>query len=87
MQQSMFVMWFCLLVVILMSGLFTPITSMPEWAQLITLFNPLRYFMEVMRMVYLKGSGFVDLLPQLGILLLFVVVFNIWAVLSYHKNK
>ena len=70
-----------------MSGLFTPITSMPEWAQLITLFNPLRYFMEVMRMVYLKGSGFVDLLPQLGILLLFVVVFNIWAVLSYHKNK
>ena len=60
---------------------------MPEWAQLITLFNPLRYFMEVMRMVYLKGSGFVDLLPQLGILLLFVVVFNIWAVLSYHKNK
>ena len=80
-------MWFCLLVVILMSGLFTPITSMPEWAQLITIFNPLRYFMEVMRMVYLKGSGFVDLLPQLGILLLFVVVFNIWAVLSYHKNK
>lgn len=87
MQQSMFVMWFCLLVVILMSGLFTPITSMPEWAQLITIFNPLRYFMEVMRMIYLKGSGFVDLLPQLGILLLFVVVFNIWAVLSYHKNK
>lgn len=33
MQQSMFVMWFCLLVVILMSGLFTPISSMPEWAQ------------------------------------------------------
>ena len=87
MQQSMFVMWFCLLVVILMSGLFTPISSMPEWAQIITRLNPLRYFMEVMRMVYLKGSGFVDLLPQLGILLLFVVVFNIWAVLSYHKNK
>jgi ABC-2 type transport system permease protein len=56
MQQSMFVMWFCLLVVILMSGLFTPISSMPEWAQLITRLNPLRYFMEVMRMVYLKGS-------------------------------
>ena len=50
MQQSMFVMWFCLLVVILMSGLFTPISSMPEWAQLITRLNPLRYFMEVMRM-------------------------------------
>lgn len=32
MQQSMFVMWFCMLVLILMSGLFTPISSMPEWA-------------------------------------------------------
>ena len=87
MQQSMFVMWFCLLVVILMSGLFTPISSMPEWAQLITIFNPLRYFMEVMRMIYLKGSGFFDLLPQLGILLLFAVVFNSWAVISYRKNN
>ena len=87
MQQSMFVMWFCLLVVILMSGLFTPISSMPEWAQIITRLNPLRYFMEVMRMVYLKGSGFFDLLPQFGVLLFFAVVFNSWAVISYRKNK
>ena len=87
MQQSMFVMWFCLLVVILMSGLFTPISSMPEWAQIITRLNPLRYFMEVMRMVYLKGSGFFDLLPQFGVLLFFAVVFNSWAVISYRKNN
>lgn len=87
MQQSMFVMWFCLLILILMSGLFTPISSMPEWAQWITRLNPLRYFMEVMRMVYLKGSGFFDLLPQLGILLFFAVVFNSWAVVSYRKNQ
>lgn len=87
MQQSMFVMWFCLLVVILMSGLFTPISSMPEWAQMITRLNPLRYFMEVMRMVYLKGSGFFDLLPQFGVLLFFAVVFNSWAVISYRKNN
>lgn len=40
MQQSMFVMWFCMLIFILMSGLFTPISSMPEWAQLITYLNP-----------------------------------------------
>lgn len=87
MQQSMFVMWFCLLVLILMSGSFTLVSSMPEWAQWITRLNPLRYFMEVMRMVYLKGSGVVDLLPQLGILLFFVVVFNSWAVVSYRKNQ
>lgn len=87
MQQSMFVMWFCLLVLILMSGLFTPISSMPMWAQVVTWFNPLRYFMEVMRMVYLKGSGIIDLLPQLGILLLFAVMANSWAVMSYRKNQ
>lgn len=87
MQQSMFVMWFCMLIFILMSGLFTPIGSMPEWAQMITRLNPLRYFMEVMRMVYLKGSGFVDLLPELGVLLFFAVVFNSWAVISYRKNQ
>lgn len=87
MQQSMFVMWFCMLILILMSGLFTPISSMPEWAQVITYFNPLSYFMQVMRMVYLKGSGFMDLLPQLGVLLLFAVVFNTWAVVSYRKNQ
>ena len=87
MQQSMFVMWFCLLVVILMSGLFTPISSMPEWAQAITVFNPLKYFIEAMRMVYLKGSGLVDLLPEIGILSLFAVFFNSWAVISYRKSR
>ena len=85
MQQSMFVMWFCMLILILMSGLFTPIRSMPGWAQVITVFNPLKYLMQVMRMVYLKGSGMTDLLPQLGALLLFALVLNIWAVRSFKK--
>lgn len=86
MQQAMFVMWFCMLILILMSGLFTPISSMPEWAQAITVLNPLKYLMQVMRMVYLKGSGFADMLPQLGALLAFVLFFNIWAVQSYRKR-
>lgn len=85
-QQAMFVMWFCLLILILMSGLFTPISSMPVWAQFVTYLNPLKYFMEVMRMVYLKGSGFMDLFPQLGALAAFALFFNIWAVASYRKN-
>ncbi|MCM0220521.1 ABC transporter permease [Bacteroides fragilis] len=86
MQQAMFVMWFCMLILILMSGLFTPVRSMPEWAQWITMLNPLKYFMQVMRMVYLKGSGSIDLLPQLGALLAFALFFNIWAVKSYRKS-
>lgn len=52
---------------------------------MITVFNPLKYLMQVMRMVYLKGSGMADLLPQLGALLAFALVLNIWAVKSFKK--
>jgi ABC-2 type transport system permease protein len=50
---------------ILMSGLFTPIESMPAWAQVLTDFNPIKYFVEVIRIVMLKGSSFQDILPQI----------------------
>ena len=87
MQQAMFVMWFFMLVLMLMSGLFTPISSMPQWAQWITAFNPLKYFMQVMRAVYLRGSTMSELLPQMGVLLAFALFFNVWAVKSYRKSK
>lgn len=87
MQQAMFVMFFCLIILMLMSGLFTPIASMPEWAQIITLFNPLKYMMEVLRTVYLKGGGFSDLVTQLWALIGFALLFNIWAVISYRKKS
>ncbi len=87
MQQAMFVMWFCMLTFILMSGLFTPISSMPQWAQCITYANPLRYFMEIMRMVYLKGSSLTDILPQLGTLAIFATVLYLWAIVSYKKQQ
>lgn len=86
MQQAMFVMFFFLIILMLMSGLFTPIASMPRWAQAVTLFNPLRYMMQVMRMVYLKGSTFSELLPQLWALIAFALFFNGWAVWSYRKR-
>jgi len=87
MQQAMFVMFFFVLIIILISGLYTPVSSMPKWAQYITAFNPLKYFMEVMRAVYLKGSGMRELLPQFFALCGFAVFFNVWAVLSYKKSQ
>jgi len=87
MQQAMFVMFFFMLIIILLSGLFTPISSMPRWAQIITSINPLKYFMEVMRAVYLKGSSMKELLPQFFALFGFAVVFNTWAVMSYRKSR
>ena len=86
-QQAMFVMFFFMLIIILLSGLFTPVSSMPRWAQMITAFNPLKYFMEVMRAVYLKGSSMKELLPQLFALCGFAVVFVGWAVMSYRKSS
>ena len=87
MQQAMFVMYFFLLIIILLSGLFTPISSMPRWAQALTTVNPLKYLMEVMRAVYLKGSSMKELLPQFFALCSFAVAFNIWAIISYKKSS
>lgn len=85
-QQAMFSAFFFFIIFALMSGLFTPISSMPEWAQTMTLFNPLRYAVEVVRSVYLKGSGLVDLLPQFGAVVGFAILFNVAAILAYKKN-
>ncbi|MDR1557569.1 MAG: ABC transporter permease [Tannerellaceae bacterium] len=86
-QQAMFTAFFFLIIFALMSGLFTPIHSMPRWAQQITLFNPIRYFVEVMRMVYLKGSTLADLRTHFLIISLFALVFNALAIIGYRKNN
>ena len=85
-QQAMFIAWFFMVIFILMSGLFTPIESMPKWAQILTEFNPIKYFVEVMRMVMLKGSDFMDILPQLLKTLLYALIMNGLAVWSYRKT-
>ena len=86
-QQAMFLAIFFLIIFFLMSGLFTPVSSMPKWAQVITWFNPVRYFIEVMRLVYLKGSGLRAILPQLFTLIGFAVALNSLAILSYRKKS
>jgi ABC-2 type transport system permease protein len=60
-QQAMFIAWFIMVIFILMGGLFTPIESMPQWAQNLTLTNPIAYFIKIMRMVLLKGAGWKEI--------------------------
>lgn len=86
-QQAMFTAFFFFIIFLLLSGLFTPISSMPEWAQVLTRFNPVRYLVEVMRMVYLKGSSLADMSGHFVIICLFALFFNVLAVLSYRKNS
>jgi ABC-2 type transport system permease protein len=85
-QQAMLISFFLMIVFILLGGLYTSIDSMPYWAQLITRVNPLAYFVEVIRMVVLKGSGFGDIWRQFLTILLFGLVLNAWAVLNYKKR-
>lgn len=85
-QQAMLISFFMMMIFVLMSGLYTPIDSMPEWAIWITRFNPVSYFIEVMRMVVLKGSSLADISNNLLIVLGFAIVLNTWAVLSYRKR-
>jgi len=84
-QQAMFVAWFFTVIFILMSGLFTPIESMPQWAQNITLLNPIRYFVEIIRMVMLKGATFSDISRPFFMIACYAFVLNGIAVWSYKK--
>ena len=84
-QQAMFVAWFFTVIFILMSGLFTPIESMPQWAQNLTLLNPIRYFVEIIRMVMLKGATFSDISRPFLIIVCYAFVLNGIAVWSYKK--
>jgi ABC-2 type transport system permease protein len=86
-QQAMFIVFFFMMLFIMLSGLYTPIDSMPEWAKWIAAFNPLKHFMVVMRSVYLKGSNPLQLMNDLLALIGFAVFFNTWAVISYKKKN
>jgi ABC-2 type transport system permease protein len=85
-QQAMFVTFFIVMIYLLMSGLFTPIRSMPEWAQWITQVNPVKHFIEIMRAVLLKGAGVGDVLKPLGALAVFGVVVLSLAVRQYGRR-
>jgi ABC-2 type transport system permease protein len=87
MQQAMFVMWFIMVCMMLLSGLFTPVRSMPNWAQTLTLINPLRYFIEAMRTVFIKGGDFYAIFIPTIALSTFAVIMDTWAVISYKKNR
>jgi ABC-2 type transport system permease protein len=87
MQQALFVTFFFVIIFQLMSGLLTPIRSMPEWAKWFTVIIPPKYFIHAIRLIYLKGSTFSNLATDFFALLGFVCFFSSWAVWSYKKSQ
>lgn len=87
MSQSMFLTLFIVLVFVLMSGLLTPIDSMPFWAQCATYAIPPRYFIDIIRSVYLKGAFISELWMDYSALVIFSLLTNAVAIATYTKHK
>jgi len=85
-QQLMFVAFFFMITFILMSGVFTPQESMPLWAQKVNILNPVAYFMRVIRMVLLKGSGFADISRDFAGISIYAVAILTLAISNYRKT-
>lgn len=83
----MLISFFMMMIFILLGGLYTSIDSMPMWAQIFTKFNPVSYFIEVMRMVVLKGSSLHDIRYHLLASGGFAVMLNGWAIINYKKRN
>ena len=87
MQQAMFVMWFFVVCLMLLSGLFTPARSMPDWAYLTTYVNPMHYFVDAIRTVFVRGGTFQSIAHQVLAIAAIASIMAIWAVKSYKKNS
>ncbi len=85
-QQAMSLAFFSTMIFILMSGLFTPVESMPAWAQTMARLNPVTYFIEVMRLVVVKGSTFDDIRRHFVVMAVFAAGIHTWAILQYRKT-
>jgi ABC-2 type transport system permease protein len=86
-QQATFAVFFMMVVFILMSGLFTPVESMPDWAQKLDYVNPLYFFVKIMRSILLKGSGFFDIFNEFAALSVYATAMFGLAIFRYRKTS
>lgn len=85
-QQAMFVSFFFIMIFIMMSGLFTSVDNIPVWAKYINYINPIAYFVKVIRMILLKGSGFADVQLEFFAMVLLSMAMLSLAVWRYRKT-
>jgi len=85
-QQAMFVSFFIMMIYLLMSGLFTPIDSMPRWVQIVAELNPVRHFVAISRAVLVKGATLREIEQPFSVLAIFAVAVFGLAVRQYSKR-
>lgn len=85
-QEAFMSMFLFLQPAIILSGFFYPISSMPRVFQLITLLNPVRHFLEIVRAIFLKGEGLFALWPQYLALSVFAAIVMRIAIIRFPKT-
>lgn len=85
-QQVLFIGFFFVMAFVLMGGVFTPVQSMPHWAQIIDLINPICYFIDVTRLVILKGADFGDIMTHLRFVVIFGIFMLSFSIMKYRKR-
>lgn len=84
--QAMFIVFFLFILFVMLSGVFTPIEGMPEWAAYINYFNPMSFFMVIVKTIILKGSGIESIQDQFIALSVMAVILNAAALISYRDK-
>jgi ABC-2 type transport system permease protein len=85
-QQAMFFSWFFMLFMTLLSGLFMPVSNMPDSIRWITYLNPMMYFVNITREVFQKGNQFAYLFRDIVPLFVYGVTVFTFSVLKFHKR-
>jgi ABC-2 type transport system permease protein len=85
-QEAMFMSWFFMVFMLLMSGFFIPIENMPDFLQSITYLNPMRYFLAIIRDIFQKGSTISYLLIDVIPMTIYGVLIFLLGVLNFHKR-
>jgi drug efflux transport system permease protein len=85
-QQALMGGFFVILPAMLLSGFMTPIEAMPSWVRPVTYVNPMRYFVEIVRSVLLRGATLQDVAKPLALLTLLAVAVMTAATLRFRKQ-
>lgn len=85
-QQTLFMSFFILMIYLLMSGLFTPIDSMPVWAQWLAELNPVKHFVVIMRAVLVRGANLTAVAAPIAVLAVYGAVVLTAAVRQHSKT-
>lgn len=85
-QQAFLGGIFFMMPAMLLSGILTPVRSMPGWLQPFTYINPLRHYADLLRAVLLRGAGVSEVFPQLVILAVFGAVLATLATFRFRKT-